>query len=112
VKYPIVIGPVAVFPIISAEYRLNLTYSDDKGDDLKAGLGSSSSGLNELWVKGGVGVDVYFGSLFLRPLVMVGFMPFNPGGATTLSSTHPTGTISLDRGSLAVDVRLLFGCRL
>jgi hypothetical protein len=109
VKYPIVIGPVAIFPIIGAEYRLNLTWTDDKSDDLKAGLGGSSSALDELWVKGGLGVDVNFGSLFLRPIVMVGYMPGSPGSVT---STHPTGTISFSRGSLAVDVRLLFGCRL
>jgi hypothetical protein len=109
VKYPFSIGPVAVFPIISAEYRLNLTYTDDKGNDLKAGLGGSSSALDELWVKGGAGVDVSFGDLFLRPLVLVGFMPFSPAGVT---ATHSTGTVSLDRGSFSVDVLLLFGVRL
>jgi hypothetical protein len=114
VKYPFVIGPVAIFPFVGAEYKLNLTYTDDKGDDLKSGLSGSPSALNELWLKGGVGVDVYFGSLFLRPVVLVGFMPFTLGGAPTLSSTDPNGiwSISLDRGVFSVELDLLFGCRL
>ena len=111
VKYPFVIGPVDVFPLIGAEYKLNLTYTDDKDDDLKSGLGGSRSALDELWVKGGVGVDVYFGNFFLRPILLVGFMPFNLGGASTLSSIHPTGSISLGRGVFTVDLNLLLGCR-
>jgi hypothetical protein len=111
VKYPIVIGPVAVFPIAGVEYRLNLSYTDDKGNDLKAGLSGPRSALNELWLKGGVGMDVSFGGLFLRPIVLVGFMPLGIGGAATLSSTHPTGSLSLARGTLSVDLDILFGCR-
>jgi len=111
VKYPFVIGPVTIFPLIGAEYKLNLTYSDDKGDDLKAGLSSSSGALNEVWLKGGVGVDLFPGSLFLRPVLLVGFMPFDLGGVPTLSSTQPTGSITLDRGVFTVEFDLFFGVR-
>ncbi len=111
VKYPIVIGPITVFPLVGAEYKLNLTYSDDKGDDLKSGLGGPGSALDELWVKGGLGVDIFPGSLFLRPMLLVGFMPFNLGGVPTLSSTQPTGFITLDRGVFTIEFDLLLGCR-
>jgi hypothetical protein len=112
VKYPFMIGPVVIFPLLSVDYVMNLTYSDDKGDDLKQGLAGHRSGLNELWVRGGVGVDFSFGRFFLRPVLLVGFMPFQTGGVPTLSSTHATGSITLDRGIYSVDVNLLFGCRL
>jgi hypothetical protein len=111
VKYPIVFGPIAIFPIVGIDYVLNLGYSDDKGDDLKSGLSSSPSALDELWVKGGLGVDVNLGPLFLRPVLFVGFMPLNLGGVPTLTSTHPTGIITLDRGAFSVDLNLLFGVR-
>jgi len=110
VKYPFGIGPLVFFPLVGAEYKLNLTYSDDKGDDLKSGLSGPGS-LNELWVKGGVGVDLFPGSLFLRPVLLVGFMPFNLGGVPTLSSTQPTGSVTLDRGIYTVEFDLLFGVR-
>ena len=112
VKYPFVFGPVAIFPLIGFDYLMNLTYSDDKSDDLKDGLAGRRSALNELWVRGGVGVDVSFGNFFLRPVLLFGFMPFNIGGVPTLSSTHPTGSITLDRGVYSVALNLLFGCRL
>jgi hypothetical protein len=111
VKYPFVLGPVTIFPLVGAEYKLNLSYSDDKGDDLKSGLSGPGSALNELWVKGGVGADLFPGSLFLRPVLLVGFMPFNLGGVPTLSSTQPTGSVTLDRGIYTVEFDLLFGVR-
>jgi hypothetical protein len=111
-KYPFVVGPaITIFPLLGAEYKLNLTYTDDKGDDLKAGLGGSGSALDELWVKGGVGLDILPGRLFLRPLLLVGFMPLNLGGVPTLSSTQPTGFITLDRGDFTFEFDLLIGCR-
>jgi hypothetical protein len=112
VKYPIVFGPVTVFPIIGAEYKLNLTYMDDKGNDLKAGLTGPSSALDELWVKGGIGADLASGRIFFRPILMIGFMPLTLGGAPVLSATHPTGTLTLGRSVFTVDLDLLFGCRI
>ncbi len=112
VKYPLVLGrSVTIFPLVGAEYKLNLTYSDDKGDDLKAGLSGPGSALNELWVKGGVGFDLFPGSLFLRPVFLAGFMPFNLGGVPTLSSTQPAGTITLDRGVFTFEFDLFVGVR-
>lgn len=107
-KYPFLLGPVAVFPIVGVQYVLNLSYTDDKGDDLKATLSAPASSLNELWVKGGIGVDVFLGNLFLRPVIMGGFKPF---GATAVTSTHPTGSLSLGPSSYTIDFYILFGYR-
>jgi hypothetical protein len=111
VKYPFDLGPVAIFPIVGIDYTLNLGYSDDKGDDLKGGIAGPQSALDELWVRAGLGVDVNFGRLFLRPVLSAGFMPLNLGGVPTVTSTHPTGSITLDRGAFSVDLNLLFGVR-
>jgi len=107
-KLPIRIGPVSVFPVVGAEYALNLSYTDDKGDDLKASASPGTAALNELWLKGGVGVDIFLGDLFMRPMVMGGFNPF---GAAAVTSTHPTGSLTLGFGSYTIDVYLLFGYR-
>jgi len=107
-KLPIRIGPVEVFPILGVEYVLNLTYADDKGDDLKSTLSTSQWDLSELWLKGGVGVDILFGSLFVRPMVVAGVKPY---AVSTMDSTHPTGSVSLTLGYWKVDAVILFGCR-
>jgi hypothetical protein len=107
-KYPFTIGPVAVFPIVGVEYVLNLTFADDKGNDLKAGLSGAASSVNELWVKGGIGVDVFLGDLFVRPMVMGGFKPF---GAASVTAIHPTGSLALAFSSYTIDACILFGYR-
>jgi hypothetical protein len=108
-KYPFMLGPVTIFPVVGVEYVLNLTFADDKGDDLRAGLSSPGSSLNELWLKGGLGMDVFLGDLFVRPMVMGGFKPF---GAASVSTTHPTGSLALSFSSYTIDVFVLFGYRL
>ena len=107
-KLPIRIGPIEVFPIAGVEYVLNLTYADDKGDDLKGSLAASRSALDELWLKGGIGVDIFFGGLFVRPMVTAGFKPYS---VVAVDSTHPTGTITLAPGTWTIDACVLFGCR-
>jgi len=107
-KLPFTIGPVAVFPIVGVEYVLNLTFADDKGNDLKAGLSAPASSLNELWVKGGIGVDVFLGDLFVRPMVLGGFKPF---GAASVTAAHPTGSLALAFSSYTIDACVLFGYR-
>jgi len=107
-KYPFTFGPVAFFPIVGLEYVLNLSYVDDKGNDMKAKLSAPASSLNELWVKGGVGVDVFLGDLFFRPMVLGGFKPF---GTTTVTSTYPKASLTLGIGWYTIDVYVLFGYR-
>jgi hypothetical protein len=107
-KYPFTLGPVAIFPIVGVEYVLNLTWMDDKGYDLRAGLSTPASSLNELWLKGGVGVDVFLGDLFVRPQVMGGLKPL---GAASVSASHPTGSLALAFSSYTIDVVVLFGYR-
>ena len=111
VKYPFELGPVAIFPIAGVEYVRNLSYTDDKGNDLKATLAGPSSALDELWLKAGAGIDVYLGPIFLRPLVEAGFNPLSPGLSTTWTSTHATGTLTIGTGSFVVQISLLVGVR-
>ncbi len=107
-RLPIRIGPVEVFPLIGVEYVLNLSYTDDRGDDLRATLSASTAFLDELWLKGGLGVDVLLGSLFLRPMVVAGYKPF---GAATVTSAPSSGTLTLAYSAYTIDVYLLFGYR-
>jgi hypothetical protein len=111
VKYPFELGPVALFPIVGVEYVLNLSYTDDKGNNLKSSLSGPRTALNELWLKAGAGADIYLGPIFLRPLVEAGFKPLSPGGSSSWTSTHPTGTITVALGSYTVDISLLVGVR-
>lgn len=111
VKYPFDLGPVAVFPIVGVEYVRNLSYTDDKDNNLKRTLAGPPSALDELWLKGGVGVDIYLGPIFIRPLVEAGFKPLSPGSGSAWTSTHPTGDITIQLGSYTVEINLLFGVR-
>ena len=108
IKLPIRIGPIEVFPIAGVAYVLNLTYADDKGDDLKASLAAPGWSLGELWLKGGIGVDIFLGGGFVRPMVMAGFKPY---AVTAVGSTHPTGSIAVALGTYTIDACVLFGYR-
>jgi hypothetical protein len=110
VKYPFELGPVAIFPILGVEYVLNLSYADDKGNDLKSTLAGPSSALDELWLKGGIGMDVYLGPIFVRPLVQAGFKPLSPGGSSW-TSPHSTGSITIGLSSFTVEINLLVGVK-
>ena len=110
-KYPFDLGPVALFPIVGVEYVRNLSYTDDKGNDLKHTLAGPRSALDELWLKGGAGLDIYVGPIFLRPLVEAGFKPLSAGSSSSWTSTHPTGSTTITLGSFTVEISLLFGVR-
>jgi len=73
-KFPLGVGPMSFFPLIGAEYDYNLTLTDASGNNLKPLLTSQQlSDLNQLWLKGGAGVDLSFGRFFLRPELLAGF---------------------------------------
>ena len=107
-KLPIRIGPVEVFPILGVEYVLNLTYTDDKGDDLRAALSVPASSLDELWLKGGLGIDVLLGGLFVRPMLVAGY---KPRGAPPVTATPAAGSLTLSPAVYTIDVYVLFGYR-
>jgi hypothetical protein len=111
VKYPFELGPVAIFPLAGVEYVRNLSYADDKGNNLKSMLAGPPSALDELWVKGGIGMDIYLGPIFLRPLVQAGFKPLLSGGGSSWTSPHSTGSITIGLSSFTVDIDLLVGVK-
>jgi len=112
-KLPVRLGPVEIFPIAGVEYVLNLTYTDDKGHNLRDVLAAPGRSLDELWLKGGIGVDIFLGGLFVRPMVMAGFKPYavQAVDATLPTSTPPPDTINLALGSWTIDACILFGYR-
>ncbi|HET6451071.1 MAG TPA: hypothetical protein VFI08_07150 [Spirochaetia bacterium] len=110
-KYPFELGPVALFPMVGAEYVLNLGYTDDKGNNLKSTLAGPASALNELWLKGGLGLDVYLGPIFVRPIVEAGFKPLVSGRSSSWTSTQATGTTTITLGTFTVDIELLVGVK-
>jgi hypothetical protein len=55
---PLKLGIGQIYPTIGAEYRFNLSFEDEYGFDLKASLSDDlKKGLNELWLKAGLGID-------------------------------------------------------
>ena len=74
-KYPIPLGGFTIFPIVGAEYLLNLTYTDSSGNDLKASLPSTyKNQFDALMIKVGVGGDFSIGERFyVRPEISMGY---------------------------------------
>jgi hypothetical protein len=78
-RYPFALGQVSLFPLLGIEYDLNLCYQDENGADLKASLtDQENADLNQFWFKAGVGADISISkSLYVRPLVLLGFKLLN-----------------------------------
>ena len=73
-EIPLNVGGFSFFPLIGAEYDYNLTLTDTSGNNLKPQLTSQQlADLNQLWLKGGAGVNLTFGRFFLRPELLAGF---------------------------------------
>jgi len=73
-KYPIPVGSFTLFPLLGVEYKLNLTYKDEDGNDMKEDMTSSEkSSLNEFWFKAGLGADFNITpKVYVRPSVLFG----------------------------------------
>ncbi len=85
-KFPFRAGSVSVFPLLGAEYDYNLTLTDTNGNDLKPLLTSQElADLNQLWLKGGAGFDLSFGSFYLRPELLAGFKLLSPTDNSTIT---------------------------
>jgi hypothetical protein len=55
---PLKFGIGRIYPTIGAEYRFSLSLEDEDGFDLKSLLSDDlKRGLNELWIKAGLGID-------------------------------------------------------
>ena len=112
-KYPIVLGPVKLFPLLGIEYKVNLTDVDASGKDLKSALTSQQrSDLNELWVEAGVGADVTFGRFYLRPEILIGFKPLSSTDNSALSALQTAGYTFTSLSYLTINAGLLFGYKL
>jgi hypothetical protein len=74
-KYPIQLGTFALYPILGMEYDFNLTYTDENGNDLKAGLSDTGKTmLDRLYAKAGLGFEYAFSpSMALRIEAIYGY---------------------------------------
>ncbi len=73
-KFPIKLGrTITLFPLLGINYKLNLVCEDD-GTDVKASLSSDEKkSLNQLWIKGGIGMDININKIFIRPSMTMGY---------------------------------------
>jgi hypothetical protein len=59
VKYPFTLGPLEIFPMLGAEYELNLSDTDSAGTDLRPGLTAGElAGLSTLCLEAGAGIGI------------------------------------------------------
>jgi hypothetical protein len=73
-KYPIRLGSTTLFPLAGIEYDLNLTYTDESGNDLKSTSSDTwVSGLNHLYLQLGVGAEMDLGNIVICPEVVYGW---------------------------------------
>jgi hypothetical protein len=113
VKYPIMLGTVAFFPLAGVEYKLNLTYKDSNGNNLKSSLTSQQqSDLNELWIEGGVGADFSLGQFYVRPEVVVGFKPLSKTDNNVVTTFQGAGYTSTSFTYFTINLNLLAGFKI
>lgn len=73
---PLKLGMGQIYPTIGAEYRFNLSFEDEDGVDLKASLSDDlKKGLDELWLKAGVGIDypALLRGAYIRTRILAGY---------------------------------------
>jgi hypothetical protein len=112
-KYPFVVGPVTLFPLLGIEYKLNLTYETSSGTDLKAAMtNQQQNDLSELWVEAGAGGDITFGRFYLRTELLIGFKPLSTTDNSAVSAQKALGYTSVSLSYFTVNVGLLLGYKL
>jgi hypothetical protein len=72
-KYPFKVGGVEIFPLLGAQYLMNLSAKD--GDGNKITLTDDEKTLyNQFWLEAGVGADfTVSGKIFVRPEALFGY---------------------------------------
>ncbi len=108
-KIPIDFGGVFLFPMIGAEYDYNLTLTDAVTGANLRGSFSNLFDLNQFWIKGGVGAEIKFGGVFVRPEVLYGIKILNQTDSNNLSSFEENGGYSngmLNFDELDLDVEV------
>ncbi len=102
-KYPFKVGRLTLFPLLGAEYDLNLVYTDASGTSLISSLASPSDA-NQLWIKAGGGIDIPFSGFYLRPEALLGYKLLNQTERNTITSAKAAGAA----GASVVDLELEF----
>lgn len=112
-RYPFLLGPVSLFPLLGIEYDLNLYWKDAAGADLKASLTSDEkSWLNQFWFKAGVGADFFvYKGLYIRPLVLLGFKLLNQGEKDDIASAESSGATIARKTDFVVEAGVQAGWR-
>ena len=111
-KYPLGAGAVRFFPLLGVQYRLNLTFTDSAGNDLKSGLTAQErADLDELWIRAGVGMDISIGRFFIRPEILAGLKPLSTSDRNTITAYEALGYTDVSVWFLTAGVNLLIGYR-
>jgi len=112
-KLPIDFGGLILYPMGGAEYDYNLTYTDANGNDLRGSLTSQElADLNEIWLKGGLGLQLNFGHTFLA---LEGLYCYkiatttdnNSASAFATDLDYPNGSVS----TISYEADLMVGLR-
>lgn len=115
-KLPFKLLSMTVFPLVGIEYDLNVSHPSSGGyfEGSNALLANpTNSDYNELWIKGGVGVDVDLGQHFyLRPEALFGIKPLNSDEQAVVNSLASAGLSNVTLGFGTLDLSLLLGYKL
>lgn len=112
-RYPFKLGPVSLFPLLGIEYDLNLYWKDDVGTDLKASLTADEKAwLNQFWFKAGAGADFFvYKSLYVRPLVLLGFKLLNQGEKDAIDAAITAGATTARKTDFVIEAGVQAGWR-
>jgi hypothetical protein len=109
-RYPIKFQTNEFFPLLGVQYKYNVAYLDGAGTDVTPLLSpQEKADLNELWIRGGVGADFFFGSFYLRPVLTLGFKFLSPTDLGSVAAMQAAGYTSPSVVYFTVNLDVLFG---
>jgi hypothetical protein len=113
-KYPFKVGSMVVFPLLGAEYDLNLTYKYD-GSDAKDTMDSDEkANLNQFWLKAGIGADIPVGgALYVRPEALFGYKLLSKLESDGVDSMEALPGVGKDtQTDIRIDIGVMLGYKL
>ncbi len=112
-KYPFDLGMVKLFPLLGIEYDLNLSLTDQNGNDVKSTLtDQEKKDMNQFWVKVGAGADFDLTkNIYFRPEILFGYKLPSQTDKDTVDSLQAAGATGVSVVWTRWDFGLMAGYR-
>lgn len=112
-KFPFHLGPIVLFPLLGAEYDLNVVRGTPDYFEQGVVANPTSADYNELWLAGGVGGDLHITPrFFIRTEVLFNYKLLNSDENAVVSALKSLGATNVTLSLTDFDVLLMLGYEL